>query len=557
MTFHDDSYGERTDDWEERVARALEMQQKPKRPVWRLVAGVIVAMAAAYAVLSLAFNAGQSVGEGAGSQFADARRDASAADAARPAAPRSVRDGARQEGGLRSSASLNGLDERGDDPARLLQVRTGVSNGVRRAYREDEARTGIRRGVERALQSWEAGAAPLTPDTRAALDPRLPQTAVLSESPVRTVDAYTPTTPTAPTPGEPDPFQPLTTDGAAAAPATPPAPVEPAAPVTPVNDFQPQAPRGMWIAAPGASVPTEFTVTPEGVAINVTVPESAMGGPPLLLSAAVNAVSRARFPISPGGGSYRGAYTVRFPPSGEATTSGGGAVSRAAPSGAAPSSAAPAADPFADEDFFSRDPFAPASAPNASASGASAPSASTSASTSGAVSPGASAARTPASRAPASEQPEFGGFEDFDTAFGDGFDTPPPSRATSGAPSGAAPSGQAFGAPPPSTNAGARPAGVGRPVWLTEPTAYDVAAFYPPLAARAGIAGSVILSCTIGSVGELNCVVVSQNPTGMGFGDAALEVARGYTAGETLDTGAPALGARVTLPVRFDPLTSP
>ncbi len=524
MTFQDDSFGERADDWEERVARALEMQQKPKRPVWRLVAGVIIAMAAAYGVLSVAFNAGQSVGEGAGSQFADARSDSFAADAARPAASRSVREGANSGGGLRSSASLNAVSETGDDAARLLQVRTGVSNGVRRAYREDEARTGIRRGVERALQSWERGAAPLTPDTRAALDPRLPQSAVLSESPVRTVDAYTATTPA---PAEPDPFETAAADvGVAPAPtpSTPPTPVEPAAPVTPVNAFAPQAPRGLWIAPPGASVPTEFTVTPEGVAINVTIPESAMTAPPPLLSAAVNAVSRARFPISPGGGSYRGAFTVQFPPSGDDPAA----------------SPAPSADPFAAFEPPAADPFDAAADPFAPSPAASAPAA---------ARPGSSTFNRGAVDA---AEPEFGGFEDFDTAFGDGFDTPAPSNPQPQR----APRAPAYGSTAPAPG-NANPAAAGRPVWLTEPTAYDVAAFYPPLAQRAGIAGTVVLSCAIGSVGELDCIVVSQNPAGMGFGDAALEVARGYTASPTLDNGGSSLGSRVSLPVRFDPLTSP
>ena len=64
------------------------------------------------------------------------------------------------------------------------------------------------------------------------------------------------------------------------------------------------------------------------------------------------------------------------------------------------------------------------------------------------------------------------------------------------------------------------------PRWLRQPR--DLARYYPPRALARDITGSVLLDCRVDTNGALNCSVISETPTGWGFGDAALRIARDY-----------------------------
>lgn len=99
--------------------------------------------------------------------------------------------------------------------------------------------------------------------------------------------------------------------------------------------------------------------------------------------------------------------------------------------------------------------------------------------------------------------------------------------------------------PPPS------PALITRPRWLELPRASVFYRLYPPAALAADVEGTANLDCLVGSNGSLSCAVLSDEPAGMGFAEAALMAARDFRmAPQSLD-GQPTAGGRYQLRVRF------
>jgi len=89
-------------------------------------------------------------------------------------------------------------------------------------------------------------------------------------------------------------------------------------------------------------------------------------------------------------------------------------------------------------------------------------------------------------------------------------------------------------------------------VWTQRPTADDVAAAYPPKALADHIGGRAVIGCAVAADGGLaDCAVVSESPTGAGFGDAALGVVVKMRLDRT--SGHPGVGERLNLPIRFAP----
>jgi protein TonB len=70
------------------------------------------------------------------------------------------------------------------------------------------------------------------------------------------------------------------------------------------------------------------------------------------------------------------------------------------------------------------------------------------------------------------------------------------------------------------------PAMITNPRWLRQPS--NLAQYYPPRALARDITGSVLLDCLVDTNGALNCNVMSETPTGWGFGEAARRIARDY-----------------------------
>ena len=90
------------------------------------------------------------------------------------------------------------------------------------------------------------------------------------------------------------------------------------------------------------------------------------------------------------------------------------------------------------------------------------------------------------------------------------------------------------------------------PQWSKVPNAEEMVRAYPAAAAKANLAGSGIIECTVASDGALkDCVVADENPTGQGFGQAAVSVAPMFTLPTKSPSGASTVGRTVKVPIRW------
>lgn len=83
-----------------------------------------------------------------------------------------------------------------------------------------------------------------------------------------------------------------------------------------------------------------------------------------------------------------------------------------------------------------------------------------------------------------------------------------------------------------------------------QPTAADIAANYPPAAARNGVEGAATVECRVSAGGRLeDCIVLAEGPRGAGFGRATLNLAEGFQmrSGDLLEEDI------VTIPIRWRP----
>jgi len=83
------------------------------------------------------------------------------------------------------------------------------------------------------------------------------------------------------------------------------------------------------------------------------------------------------------------------------------------------------------------------------------------------------------------------------------------------------------------------------------PSASDFARHYPRRALSAGVEGRVTLSCIVRNNYRLNCSVASEDPPGVGFGQAAVRIARQFRAGRQFPDGRSTVGAQVSMPMVF------
>jgi TonB family protein len=97
-------------------------------------------------------------------------------------------------------------------------------------------------------------------------------------------------------------------------------------------------------------------------------------------------------------------------------------------------------------------------------------------------------------------------------------------------------------------------AGSSDPVWDKGPDRSDFAKAYPSHAAQAGISGAVKMRCSASEAGLLkDCAVISEAPTGEGFGAAALSLAAGMELKPTTSDGKSVAGQSFIVPVKFEP----
>jgi len=72
------------------------------------------------------------------------------------------------------------------------------------------------------------------------------------------------------------------------------------------------------------------------------------------------------------------------------------------------------------------------------------------------------------------------------------------------------------------------------------------------------VAGSVRLLCQVTADGRLeNCTVLSETPAGYGLGQAALATSSKFRMRQQFSDGRPTVGAKIVIPVTFQPPGTP
>ena len=92
-----------------------------------------------------------------------------------------------------------------------------------------------------------------------------------------------------------------------------------------------------------------------------------------------------------------------------------------------------------------------------------------------------------------------------------------------------------------------------KPVWIKTPTAHQVEYAYPSAATHAGSPiGDGTIACDVDADGKLeSCFIYKEDPAGLGFGEAALKLAK-YFRMEPLDAaGQSVAGGTITIPIDF------
>lgn len=96
------------------------------------------------------------------------------------------------------------------------------------------------------------------------------------------------------------------------------------------------------------------------------------------------------------------------------------------------------------------------------------------------------------------------------------------------------------------------PSVITNPQWLERPNARDFARYYPERALERGQEGRVNLACIVAADGRIACTVTSEDPSGWGFGEAALRISRHFRMAPATRDGAATSGGRVNVPIRFN-----
>jgi hypothetical protein len=103
------------------------------------------------------------------------------------------------------------------------------------------------------------------------------------------------------------------------------------------------------------------------------------------------------------------------------------------------------------------------------------------------------------------------------------------------------------------------PRAVVEPKWITGVDPAKVQSIYPPKAADAGVkSGKGFVDCTVAKDGHLaDCKPAGAAPEGLGFAEAAVQVASVMQMNPWTDGGGPVDGVRIRLPVAFNLAPTP
>ncbi len=93
---------------------------------------------------------------------------------------------------------------------------------------------------------------------------------------------------------------------------------------------------------------------------------------------------------------------------------------------------------------------------------------------------------------------------------------------------------------------------ISQPEWQRKPSAEDLARLYPVKAAQQGKSGRATLRCRVKGDGTLEaCVIRSETPVGLLFGEQALKLAPLFKMPPQARNGEPVAGMDVFVPVVF------
>ncbi len=93
--------------------------------------------------------------------------------------------------------------------------------------------------------------------------------------------------------------------------------------------------------------------------------------------------------------------------------------------------------------------------------------------------------------------------------------------------------------------------------WVATPNGQDIANVYPPTAVQAGKSGAVLLECRVATQGALeNCAVQIEDPVGLEFGLAALELAPLFKMSANAPDGSAVAGRTIRIPIMFSIVSS-